>query len=340
VSGGRDGHRCASGEDGAHLGSGQNAPQRECSARRDLSAAILVILVASLAVFGWRSYEDGLNAFLDSICCGQVIAFPVFESGITPHTLAADDATQGLARLWPFSQRNDSYAYLAEWSEEDRARLSLWLDLGIRFEGEWQSDELMLTLDVLDAFGRVYGAERFASIVRQTVRARSQGWRNYLTVVRLQGAGHPAAAWAPAAGMVLFNDSMFDEDYVTQYYNWRLLHEGRPETVMFSDLQEIVIAHEFGHAIIDGLRLEATQEGSGILSVEGLYTRYVPADQWPHYAAPTNENLATELGAWALEIERTPQVEEFQAQVLEQTSLDETWSDRVLNTRPLPAVSR
>ena len=336
----KDRHRRASGGDGGHLGSGQNAAHGEHSARRDLSVAIMTILVASLVIFGWRSYEEGLNAFLDSICCGQVIAFPMFESGITPQTLAIDDTAQGVARLWPFSQRNDSYAYLAEWSEEDRARLGLWLDLGIRFEGDWQSDELLLTLGVLDAFGSVYGGERFASIVRQTVRTRSRGWRNYLTVVRLQGSGHPAAAWAPAAGMVLFNDSLFDEDYVTRYYNWRALHEGRSTTVAYRDLKKIVIAHEFGHAIIDGLRLEATSENTGILSVEGLYTRYVPGTDWPHYSAPTNENLATELGAWALEIERTPAIEEFQAEVLEQTARDEAWSDRVLETTPLPAISR
>jgi hypothetical protein len=340
VTGKRDEYHHVSGEDGGHLGRGQEAAYGGRSARKDLSAAILVILIASLVVFGWRNHEATLNSFLDSICCGQVIAFPMLDTGITPHTLVEDGEAQGIARLLPFGSRNGSYAYLADWSEEDRDRLSVWLDLGIRFEGEWQSEELALIVDVLDAFGTVYGEERFATLAQQTVRVRSRGWRNYLTVVRMPDSGHPAAGWAPSAGIVLFNDSLFDEQYVTRYYNWRALHQNRAETVTFVELQEIVVAHELGHALIDGLRLEAAADSAGILSVEGLYTRYVPEAQWPHPGAATNENLATEVGAWALNIERTPEVEEFQVMVLEQTAVDEQWSARVLEVTPLPTLSR
>ncbi len=325
-------------QDEVHLGGGRNATRAKCSARRDLSVAVLAILIASLMVFGWRTHEDGLNSFLDSICCGQVIAFPALETGITPYALVDEDEVPGLVRLLPLNSRDESYAYLDDWPDERRERLSTWLELGIRFEGDWQSDELALTLDVLDSFGALYGKERFAQIMQQAVRTRSRGWRNYLTVVRLSGRDLPAAAWAPAEGRILLNDGLFDDQYVAQYYHWEFAQGDRIATV--GERTEIVIAHEFGHVLVDGLRLEATPGDGRYLSMEGLYARLVPADQWPHPASPTNESLVTEIGAWVLDIERTPEIAAFRASVLEQTALDEQWSYRVAEVTPVPATSR
>jgi hypothetical protein len=336
----RDAYARASGEDGVHLSGGQDASSEGHSARKDLAVAVLAILLASLAVFGWRNYEEVLHTHLDSICCGQLIAFPLFETGITPQLLAEEPADLCILELLPFRSQNSNYGYLADWPEERRERLSRWLDLGIRFEGDWQSDELALTLDVLDAFGAVYGEERFARIAQQTVRSRSHGWRNYLTVTRVNGTDLPAAAWAPRAGKILLTDGLFDEYHITRYYNWSFLRGDYAEIEREMYPQEIVIAHELGHVLIDGLRLETSGDNGSILSVEGLYARHVPAYQWPHQGASTNENLATEVGAWALGVRRSPQIEEFRANVLELTAQDDQWSAAVIETTPLPAISR
>jgi hypothetical protein len=329
----------ASGTDG-HLGSGRDASGGMHRARNDLSAAVLVILVASLVVFGWRTFEDTLISFFDSICCGQVIAFPAIDTGLTPQVLEEGGGSRGMARFLPFLSRENDYAYLAEWPERRRERLRVWLDLGVRFEGEWGSEELAVTLDVLDAYGSVYGDERFAEIAQRAIRSRSGGWRNYLTVTRVPGTMLPAAAWAPGAGRILLNDGLFDDSYFVQFYNWSFMAGDHAENDGAVDMLAIVIAHEFGHVLIDGLRLEATPEGGSELSMEELYTRHVPPEQWPHRLSSANENLATEVGIWALGVTRTAEINLFRANVLKQTALDGQWSDRVVELTPLPPSSR
>ena len=102
-------------------------------------------------------------------------------------------------------------------------------------------------------------------------------------------------------------------------YRWPFLTGPYVQSAVNIDIRRVIVGHEFGHLVIDGLRVEAATAGYQGLSPEDLYASTVDPAQWPHGLAPTNENLATEIAVWALGIKRTPEVQSFRDAFLNRT---------------------
>lgn len=223
---------------------------------------------------------------------------------------------------WTQRRRFD---FLETWPTDALVRLDRWLALGFTLEGPWRSTDLMLLLDILDAFGNAYGPERFTEIVGQAVVARSDGRRQQLRLVRETSYALPAAAWYARSGRIVLNDGIFDPQFVHDHYYWDFLLREYADPGPGIRFEHVVIGHEFGHVLIDGLRVEAAAIGHGDTSPEGLYSKVVPAVQWAHRGARTNENLATELAVFALGVERTSEVDVFRSGFLTQTTEGADW---------------
>jgi hypothetical protein len=232
-----------------------------------------------------------------------------------------DPKTLALALI---GQRHaDDFAFLADWSEPQLQRLITWLTLGIRFRGDWTSDELTTAMDVLNAYGDAYGDARFAEIALKAVKAG--GWGKYLTLVRRSGMELPAAVWYDRSGRIYFNDGLFDAQFVYENYSWSFLRGEYVEPAPEVTIQHVVIGHEFGHVMIDGMHAEAAAHGADDFSWEAEYTNWVPGEQWPHTYTNSNENLATELSVWALKVDRTPEVADFRTNMLEVAAEGADW---------------
>ena len=199
--------------------------------------------------------------------------------------------------------------YLAGWPVERLERLHRWLGYGIAFEGPWASEELDLVLIVLDGFGATYGERRFVELSEAAVGAASYGLRHHLRLVKARGKQIPAAGWFHRSGRIYFNEGLFDDAIYGKNYYWGFLvgeyaHPG-PEVTM----RHVVIGHELGHVLIDGLRVEAMAAGHDRMALELLYEQMIEPVQWPHQGVAANEALATELAAWALGVGRTEDVD-------------------------------
>ncbi len=198
---------------------------------------------------------------------------------------------------------------------DQKARLQVWSERGIRFKGAWQPEEMALVLDVLDGFGEMMGEERLVALLDTAVRDQSFGFKRYLTLVRKPSWGLPAAVWYALRGQVVLNDSLFDAQFVYENYSWSFLHGPYVTLPRQIAMQEAIIGHEIGHVLIDGLHAEAHAMGDRDLSLEALYQQTVAPVQWPHAGYVANENLATELAVWALGIVRTPEVDALRTQL-------------------------
>ncbi len=223
------------------------------------------------------------------------------------------------------SPRNRRYGFLAGWSSGQLARLITWLELGVRIDGPWKSEELMLVLGVLDDFGATFGKTRFAEIARAAIAARSDNRDENLWLVKERGEAISVAAWYPTAGRVRVNDRLFDNEVLAASYRWPFLTGPYVQSAVNIDIRRVIVGHEFGHLVIDGLRVEAATAGYQGLSPEDLYASTVDPAQWPHGLAPTNENLATEIAVWALGIKRTPEVQSFRDAFLNRTIESAAW---------------
>jgi len=208
--------------------------------------------------------------------------------------------------------------YLATWPTARLERLNVWLAIGIRFEGPWSSEELGLTLTVLDAFGTTYGEARFAQLAGAAVSAGSMGLATSLRLVRVRGHHIPAAVWYGWSGRIVLNDGFFDDAFLHDYYHWSFLRGEHATLPAGLTTREVVMGHELGHVLVDGLRAVATSAGLDEPKMETLYAQTIEERQWPHPYAVVTENLATEMAAWALNVTRTPQVETFRATVSHQ----------------------
>jgi len=200
-------------------------------------------------------------------------------------------------------------AFPAEWPTARLQRLQVWLSYGVKFEGPWTSEELDLVLTVLDAFGATYGEARFAQLASRAIEANSLGLLASLRLIKVEGYGTPVAGWYARSGRILFNEGLFDDALIEAKYSWSFLmgdyaHPGPEITV-----RQVIIGHELGHVLIDGLRVEAVAGRHDRLALEMLYEQMIERAQWPHQGSVANENLATELAVWALGIERTQQVD-------------------------------
>ena len=199
--------------------------------------------------------------------------------------------------------------FLIEWPTARLQRLQVWLTYGVKFEGPWKSEELDLVLTVLDAFGATYGEARFAQLASTAIEARSLGLLASLRLIKVEGYGIPAAGWYARSGRILFNEGLFDDALIEAKYSWSFLmgdyaHPGSEVTI-----RQVIIGHELGHVLIDGLRVEAMAAGHDRFALEMLYEQMIEPAQWPHQGCVANENLATELAVWALGVARTQQVD-------------------------------
>jgi len=199
--------------------------------------------------------------------------------------------------------------FLAEWPTARLQRLQVWLSYGVKFEGPWTPEELDLVLTVLDAFGATYGEARFAQLASRAIETNSLGLLASLRLIKVEGYGTPAAGWYARSGRILFNEGLFDDALIEAKYSWSFLvgdyaHPGPEVTV-----RQVIIGHELGHVLIDGLRVEAVAAGHDRLALEMLYEQMIEPAQWPHQGSVANENLATELAVWALGVARTQRVD-------------------------------
>ncbi|MGC9349148.1 MAG: hypothetical protein ACP5JG_13465 [Anaerolineae bacterium] len=208
------------------------------------------------------------------------------------------------------------YSFLAEWPADRLRRLQVWLELGIVFRGDWSSEELATVLRVLDAYGARYGEARFCEITDAALGLHFNTKGRHLAIARASGYRLPAGVWHNWAGEIVFKDGLFDDAFVEANYYWSFLLGEYAEPDPELTFRDVVIGHEFGHVVIDGLRAEATAAGYGEVSLEELYVRSIPKNQWPHGYACPNENLATELSVWALDVSRTAEVDSFRAEFL------------------------
>lgn len=225
-------------------------------------------------------------------------------------------------------------------SPVERERLEAWQRLGIRFRGTWQPEELNLALSVLEAFGETLGYARFAAIVRGAVAAKSFGLNHRLTLVRKSTEGLPAAVWYDWRGQIVINDSLFDAQFVHQNYAWSFLHGPYATLPREIPIQEVIIGHELGHVLIDGLNVEARQTGYETLSLEQCYREAVPPHEWPHIYAVANENLATEFAVWALGIERTDAIRAYRAGPFTLMTRDAQWAPQIADSVAVAAAER
>ncbi len=245
----------------------------------------------------------------------------------TPATAMAHRAlTQRALHLigWP---RSLHYGFLAMWPTDRLNRMVKWMELGFHIDGPWQSDELALVLEILDAFGSTYGGSRFAEIVRASVLAGSGGRRQDVWLVRSSGKGISVAAWYPSMGQMRICDDLFDDKVLAARYHWDFLTGPDVHADNEIDLRHVILGHEFGHIVIHGLQAEADAAGYHRTSAEGIYSRFVNPAQRPHGYGGTRESLATEVAVWALGIDRTPEVESFRSAFLDSTIDSALWPE-------------
>lgn len=254
-------------------------------------------------------------------------------------TVVPNMVRRPLDGVGPYHDR-EAVAQEGRLSSAERERLETWRRLGIRFRGPWQPEELILTLNVLEAFGEVLGQARFAVIVRGAVAAKSFSLNHRLTLVRKSTEGLPAAVWYDWRGQIVINDSLFDAQFVHQNYSWSFLHGPYATLPREIPIQEVIIGHELGHVLIDGLNVEARQTGHETLSLEQCYREAVPPHEWPHIYAVANENLATEFAVWALGIERTDAIRAYRAGPFTLMTRDAQWAPRITDSVDLAAAER
>ncbi len=205
------------------------------------------------------------------------------------------------------------------------ARLQKWIDYGFAFEGPWQSHELSVMLDVLDAYGATFGVPRFARIIQAGVVAGSVSGQTGITFV-LEPSGHsPSAAWYAHSGQIRISSDIFNDAFMYEQYHWSFLDGSYTYHNPDVTIQNVVLGHEIGHVIIDGLNAEATASGIEDASLEQVYRDLVPTQQWPHQGASVTENMATELSVWALGVRRTPEVAVFRTSYLRATLAGPSW---------------
>ena len=246
-----------------------------------------------------------------------VVTHPVQAAPTLP-TPATDHSRQSGGRLAALlgllgKVETAQLAYLFHWPTARLERLRVWIDLGIEFAGPWTSEELDLMVAVLDAFGGTLGEARVAELAKIAVMAASGGLQDHLHLVKAPGYSMPAAYWLDQDGEVVFLEGLFDDTWFADNYRWTFLQGSYAHLGPDVTLRHVVIGHELGHVLIDGLRVEVTAAGSDPMALETLYRESIEPAQWPHLGYGANEDLASELSVWALGVERTEQVDALRA---------------------------
>jgi hypothetical protein len=191
-----------------------------------------------------------------------------------------------------------------------------WRAEGIRFVGAWPEHEHIVILRVLDRFAATFGEARFLLLVDAALRADPANRARYLAFVRHANPDVAAGAWAPSRGTVYVNDSLYDSAYMEATYRWLLRDLAASNLPRSVTPQDFIVAHEVGHVLADGLRMIQAASGDAGQTPEALYADLVRIDLRPHAGEAVNENLATELGVWALGIARPEPVLAFRSRLL------------------------
>jgi hypothetical protein len=199
---------------------------------------------------------------------------------------------------------------------EQEDRLLHWQTAGIAFRGDWQADELAVVIEVLDQFAGTFGEAAFLRLVRQALDGDPANRNPRLTIAKTADLDFGAAFWIPSQATVYFTSDLFDQAYAEKHYSWSVFD--RPSSVAPRPitLQAAVIAHELGHVLIDGIRVTQVGTGEPVPPPEEAYAAQLDVNFWPHPHHPENENLATELGLWALELGRSQPVVAFREHYL------------------------
>jgi len=291
-----------------------------------LAALAIVVALSLPARSPTRSSPTGL---------GTLGGSPEESEAARRETLVRD-----IAALLGRRREARDFSYVAEWPIEQLHRLHTWLALGMEFEGPWRSEELSEIVSLLDRFGTTYGAARFAQILETAVASRSVSSMRYLRIVRESGRTRPAAAWYAGSGRIVLKDGLWDPQYMREHHSWSFLTGDYANPGPDVTTRHVVIGHEFGHVIIDGMRAEAASAGHPGLSIEALYSASIPSAQWPHFTACTNEHMATEITAWALGITRTVEIDAFRAGILVPTAAGSLWPNTIALTHTPASTGR
>lgn len=229
---------------------------------------------------------------------------------------------------------------LSRLPRDQSSELKIWLQAGLSFEGSWTADQLTHVVRVLRAYADTYGWARFLRLLTAAVGVRSHGAYHHLRLVREEGLAVPAAGWYPHSARIALSDGLWDAEHVRAYHTWSFLDGPYADPAPSITQQEIIVAHEIGHVVINAMRAEAAAAGHPTLSVERLYGQFVPRSQWPHFDAHMNEHLATEIGVWVLGVSRTAEVDSFRQKVLQPIADGGGWVKALARRYPPPRVGR
>lgn len=190
------------------------------------------------------------------------------------------------------------YVYLQFWSLAMLNSLLSWLEAGIGFAGRWESDALYFVVTMLDAYAGAYGRDRFLTAIRHGVMAQTNGRMGNLVFERIREKGPVPAGWADREGRIKVWDSFFDPEVMKKEgcYDWG-----------FAKPSQWVSSHEIGHVFLDGLKAEDPRANS---FVDDEYARAV-GGLAPHPDAPPFESLSTEIGLYALGVDRPQEVRQY-----------------------------
>jgi len=191
-----------------------------------------------------------------------------------------------------------------------------WTGRGIRFEGPWQEEEIEIVIEVLARFADRLGEERFLVLVRKAVRTGTDGDRQTLIFNRDVVVDDRVGTWAFHEGRITLYNGLFDPEHLADNHALRFEHhlEAVPSGPVSSPM--FTVAHELGHALIEGLRQELVDEGLKPTVLEDLYAERIDLDARVHPFHPVKENVVSEIGLWIFEVHRPPVVREFNDRTL------------------------
>ena len=198
-----------------------------------------------------------------------------------------------------------------------------WTARGIHFEGPWQEDEIEMVIAVLARFADRLGEARFLALVRKAVLMGTGGARETLTFRRDVDVVGLVGTWAFHEGRITLYDGLFDPEHLEDSYALRFEHHlehvpsGPVSPPMFT------VAHELGHALVEGLRQELVAEALAPTLLEDAYAESVALDARAHPFHSVKENVVSEIGLWVLEVPRSPAVDTYREDYLAPALLDE-----------------
>jgi hypothetical protein len=191
-----------------------------------------------------------------------------------------------------------------------------WAARGIVFEGPWQEHEIDLVTEVLARFADRLGEARFLALIRQAVRAGTDGQQQTLTLRRDVDVDGMVGSWAFDRGRITIYDGLFDPEHLAANHALRFEQHlaYAPDGPILPPM--FTIAHELGHVLVEGLRWERRAQGLSPTGLEDLYAERIAPDVRAHPFHSVKENLASEIGLWVFEVHRPPAMRAFHERML------------------------